>query len=76
MEPEPALPQPGVSPDMHWFPGITFWQATVDLVFSRDVPRGHGHRYRSGTVDGWAALAPPPGWTVRDTLRLRALLES
>ncbi len=67
---------PGVSPDMHWYPGITFWQTTVDLVFSRDVPRGHGHRYRSGTVDGWAALAPPPGWTVRDTLRLRALLES
>jgi uncharacterized membrane protein len=65
---------PGVSPDMHWFPGITFWQTTVDLVFSRDVPRGHGHRYRSGTVDGWAALAPPPGWTVQDTLRLRALL--
>ncbi len=67
---------PGVSPDMHWYPGITFWQTTVDLVFSRDVPRGHGHQYRSGTVDGWAALAPPPGWTVADTLRLRALLES
>ncbi len=67
---------PDVSPDMHWFPGITFWQTTVDLMFSRDVPRGHGHQYRSGTVDGWAALAPPPGWTVADTLRLRALLDS
>ena len=66
---------PGVSPDMHWYPGITFWQTTVDLVFSRDVPRGHGHQYRSGTVDGWAALAPPPGWTVPDTLRLRARLD-
>jgi uncharacterized membrane protein len=67
---------PDVSPDMHWFPGITFWQTTVDLIFSNDVPRGHGHQYKSGTVDGWAALAPPPGWTVQDTLRLGAVLES
>jgi uncharacterized membrane protein len=67
---------PDVSPDMHWFPGITFWQTTVDLVFSNDVPRGHGHQYKSGTVDGWAVLAPPPGWTTADTVRLRALLES
>ncbi|HET6533644.1 MAG TPA: alpha/beta-hydrolase family protein [Actinoplanes sp.] len=67
---------PDVSPDMHWFPGITFWQTSVDMVFSNDVPRGHGHQYKSGTVDGWAALAAPPGWTVQDTLRLRALLES
>lgn len=67
---------PDVSPDMHWYPGITFWQTTVDLIFSNDVPRGHGHQYKSGTVDGWAALAPPPGWTEPDTLRLRALLEA
>jgi uncharacterized membrane protein len=66
---------PDVSPDMHWFPGITFWQTTVDIAFSNDVPRGHGHQYKSGTVDGWAALAAPPGWTVDDTLRLRALLD-
>ena len=66
---------PDVSPDMHWYPGITFWQTTVDAVFANDVPRGHGHVYKSGVVDGWAALAPPPGWTVADTVRLRALLD-
>jgi uncharacterized membrane protein len=60
---------------MLWFPGITFWQTTVDMLFSNHVPRGHGHQYKSGTVDGWAALAAPPGWTVDDTLRLRALLD-
>jgi uncharacterized membrane protein len=65
---------PDLSPDMHWYPGITFWQTTVDLIFANKVPRGHGHVYTSGVVDGWAALAPPPGWTVADTLRLRALL--
>ncbi|WP_328461028.1 alpha/beta-hydrolase family protein [Actinoplanes sp. NBC_00393] len=66
---------PDVTPDMHWYPGITFWQTTCDLVFAIKVPTGHGHVYKSETVDGWAALVPPPGWTVSDTLRLRALLD-
>jgi uncharacterized membrane protein len=65
---------PDVTPDMHWYPGITFWQITCDLVFSNKVPTGHGHSYKSETVDGWAAIAPPPGWTTQDSLRLRALL--
>ena len=66
---------PDVTPDMRWYPGITFWQITCDLVFSNKVPTGHGHSYKSETVDGWAAIAPPPGWTVADSLRLRALLD-
>ena len=66
---------PDITRDVHWYPGITFWQITVDLIFANKVPAGHGHVYKSGTVDGWAAVAPPPGWTVGDTLRLRALLD-
>ncbi|MEU4426536.1 alpha/beta-hydrolase family protein [Actinoplanes sp. NPDC024001] len=66
---------PDVTPDMHWYPGITFWQTTCDLVFANKVPTGHGHVYKSETVDGWAAIAPPPGWTDADSLRLRALLD-
>ena len=65
---------PDVTRDMHWYPGITFWQTMTDAVFANKVPLGHGHVYKSSTVDGWAALAPPPGWTVGDTVRLRALL--
>ncbi|GAA0455270.1 membrane protein [Paractinoplanes deccanensis] len=67
---------PDVTPAMHWYPVITFWQTTVDAVFANKVPTGHGHVYRSGAVDGWAALAPPPGWTVGDTIRLRAVLDA
>jgi uncharacterized membrane protein len=67
---------PDVTPDMHWYPGITFWQTTCDLIFANNVPTGHGHVYKSETVDAWAAISPPPGWTVDDTLRLRALLDS
>jgi uncharacterized membrane protein len=66
---------PDVSPDMHWYPLVTFWQTAVDQVFAIEVPPGHGHVYGSGVVDGWAALAPPPGWTTADTVRLRALLD-
>jgi uncharacterized membrane protein len=66
---------PDVTPDMHWYPVVTFWQTTVDLIFANKVPVGHGHVYKSSTVDGWAAVAPPPGWTVDDTVRLRALLD-
>ncbi|MFC7527290.1 alpha/beta hydrolase [Actinoplanes sp. GCM10030250] len=66
---------PDVTPDMHWYPGITFWQTTCDLVFANQVPTGHGHVYKSETADGWAAIAPPPGWTAFDTQRLRALLD-
>jgi uncharacterized membrane protein len=66
---------PDVTRDMHWYPGITFWQTTVDLAFANKAPTGHGHVYKSATVDGWAALAPPPGWTTGDSVRLRALLD-
>ncbi|MEU4244331.1 alpha/beta-hydrolase family protein [Actinoplanes sp. NPDC026619] len=66
---------PDVTPDMHWYPVVTFWQTTVDLIFANKVPIGHGHVYKSSAVDGWAAVAPPVGWTVGDTIRLRALLD-
>ena len=47
----------------------------VDQFAANSVPAGHGHVYGSGVVDGWAAVAAPPGWTVADTVRLRALLD-
>ena len=66
---------PDVSPDMQWRPVITFWQVAVDQFFANGVPAGHGHVYGSGVVDGWAALAAPPGWTDADTVRLRGVLD-
>jgi uncharacterized membrane protein len=66
---------PDVSPDMQWRPVITFSQVAVDQFFANGVPAGHGHVYGSGVVDGWAALAAPPGWTGADTVRLRTLLD-
>ncbi|MFB4281869.1 alpha/beta hydrolase [Nonomuraea sp. MTCD27] len=65
---------PGVNPQMNWFPLVTFWQVLVDMTAALDVPPGHGHRYGANIVDGWAAVAAPPGWDTRDTGQLRALI--
>jgi uncharacterized membrane protein len=67
---------PDLSPDMSWYPGVTFWQTVVDLGFSTTVPTGHGHVYGSSVADAWAALLRPPDWTSADTVRLRLVLDA
>ena len=57
---------------MSWYPVITFWQVTIDLMASVDVPDGHGHVYRGEVLDGWVAIAAPPGWTQTPTPPARA----
>jgi uncharacterized membrane protein len=72
------LREPGgrdVPPGMRWYPFLTFWQVTADLVSSTRVPAGHGHVYGSEQVDAWAAIAPPSGWSPTQTARLKALME-
>ncbi|RKN07672.1 hypothetical protein D7319_18480 [Streptomyces radicis] len=66
---------PDVTGSIDWFPFVTFWQTTVDMAVSYTSPAPHGHRYGSGPVDAWAAIAPPEGWTATDTDRLGWLLE-
>ncbi|GAA1756203.1 alpha/beta hydrolase [Luedemannella helvata] len=63
-----------VLPQMHWFPFVTFWQVTGDMVFSTRVPDGHGHKYGAAGVGAWARVVPPPGWTDQQTERLTALI--
>lgn len=61
-------------PSMRWFPIVTFWQVSADLGNAAGVSNGHGHNYGAQVLDGWAAVAAPPGWTAADTERTRALL--
>ena len=37
---------------------------------------GYGHNYGINFVSGWAAVAPPPGWTAADSARLQRHLPS
>jgi len=65
---------PGVSPAMHWYPLVTFWQVAADLALATAVPPGHGHTY--GMYQGataWASIIPPPGWTGRQSAALGEL---
>ncbi|MFE3291435.1 alpha/beta hydrolase [Rhodococcus sp. NPDC059234] len=63
-----------VDPNMRWLPLVTFWQVTLDMVFSADVPSGHGHAYGADAADIWARILPDPGWSQADTDRVRAAL--
>jgi uncharacterized membrane protein len=65
---------PDVSQHMFWSPLVTFWQVTADMAFAVDVPQGHGHHYAADYVNGWAAVAQPPGWTQADTDHLRRVI--
>ncbi len=60
---------------MRWYPIITFWQVAADMTNASSVPGGHGHNYGEFVLDGWAAVAPPEGWTPDDTERIRIALE-
>lgn len=66
----------GVSGAMSWYPIVTFWQVTADLVAANQVPSGYGHRYGDLIADGWVAVAAPAGWTAQDTARLRSVLRN
>jgi uncharacterized membrane protein len=65
---------PGISPDMNWYPLVTFWQVAADLALATAVPPGHGHTY--GMYQGataWASIIPPPGWTMSRSAALGEL---
>lgn len=67
------------SPAMRWYPIVTFWQVSADMAGnvtnSTGTPDGHGHKYGDSELDGWVAVAAPPGWTTFDTDRIRRSLE-
>ncbi|WSF15842.1 alpha/beta-hydrolase family protein [Streptomyces sp. NBC_01353] len=66
---------PDITPEIDWFPFVAFWQTSIDMAVSYGVQAPHGHRYGAGAVDGWAAIAPPEGWTAADTTRLRGFIQ-
>ncbi|MBV8994188.1 MAG: alpha/beta-hydrolase family protein [Pseudonocardiales bacterium] len=51
---------PDVVPQMHWFPFLTFWQVTCDMIVGVKPPPGHGHHYGPEVSTAWAVLLHPP----------------
>jgi len=65
---------PDVSPQLRWFPVVTFLQLVVDLSAST-APTGYGHVYAAEHyVDAWREVTDPPGWSDQDIERLKAHL--
>ncbi|SBS77513.1 conserved membrane hypothetical protein [uncultured Mycobacterium sp.] len=55
---------------MRWYPIVTFWQVTADLMRAQSQPPGYGHNYDDLIPYALAAVAAPPGWTPADTQRI------
>lgn len=68
-----AVPRgPDVSPDLRWYPIVSFLQLAVDMAVSLHVPMGHGHLYaHEDHIAPWLAVTQPPGWDAAGIDRLR-----
>ena len=68
----PSSPRATTSPaGVGWFPIVTGLQEVADLIAGFSAPSGYGHNYGIDFAAGWAAVAPPEGWTTADTVRLQ-----
>jgi len=65
---------PDVSPDMQWYPFITFAQVTVDQFFGTTVPNGHGHNYADTIVAAWRSITQPADWSAEQSQKLQTII--
>lgn len=63
---------PDVSPELRWYPIVSFLQLAFDMAVSLHVPMGHGHLYAyEDHIAPWMAVTQPPGWDAAGLDRLR-----
>jgi len=61
-----------VSPDLRWYPIVTFLQILFDLPMADRIPKGNAHNYSASSyIDAWIAVTEPLGWNDSDLLRLK-----
>ena len=64
---------PDVSPELRWYPAVTFLQLMLDMAVGLAVPIGHGHYFAPAHyIDAWDAVTAPEGWTPEAIDRLKA----
>ena len=55
---------PDVSPQLRWYPLVTFLQLLVDVMTSTVPPIGYGHNYApEHYIDAWLEVTKPQNWT-------------
>lgn len=67
---------PDVSPQLRWYPVVSFLHELVDLATATTVPMGHGHVYApEHYIDAWIEVTDVKGWSDADVQRLKALFK-
>jgi uncharacterized membrane protein len=63
---------PDVSPDLRWYPVVTFLQLLLDMTRSTTSPMGYGHVFAPAHyIDAWMEVTDVQGWTTEDVARLK-----
>lgn len=67
---------PDVSPDLRWYPIVTFLQLALDMAMATTAPIGYGHLYApQHYIDAWVAVTQPEGWSPAEIGRLKEKLK-
>lgn len=67
---------PDVSPELRWYPVVTFMQLALDMGMSRTTPLGYGHVYAPAHyIDAWIEVTDVQGWTPEEIARLKQHFE-
>lgn len=63
---------PDVSPELHWYPVITFLQLVLDMALATTAPMGYGHLYApEHYIDAWVEVTAPSDLNDADIARLK-----
>jgi uncharacterized membrane protein len=63
---------PDVSPQLRWYPVVTFLQLGLDLAMATTAPIGYGHVYAADDyIDAWMQVADIKDWSPQDVERLK-----
>ncbi|MFC6489600.1 alpha/beta hydrolase [Nitratireductor sp. GCM10026969] len=63
---------PDVSPELRWYPVVTFLQLALDMALAITAPMGHGHVYApEHYIDAWMAVTAPQGVSAEEADRLK-----
>ncbi len=63
---------PDVSPELRWYPVITFLQLILDIAMGTTSPMGHGHVYAAEHyIDAWVEVTDAQDWSPEQIARLK-----
>ena len=63
---------PDVSPELRWYPVITFLQLILDIAMGTTSPMGHGHVYAAEHyIDAWVEVTDVKDWSPEQVARLK-----